>query len=536
MWPSLPGNPNARTVAKFLALEPRERGRISPYNPHGEYPLQTDFSVNRADADLRRRGTTSPDVPREACGVVGVYHKGGDAARVAFFGIYALQHRGQESAGIASADGERIRVRTEMGLVTQVFEEDDLLDLTGPISIAHTRYSTTGSNRIVNAQPIVARGPDVELALAHNGNVINALELRHEMEDRGFRFEGTNDSEIIASVLANAPSRDWEGRITYLMRRLEGAYSLTVLTKRGLLGIRDPLGVRPLCIGKLNGNPNGEPSGWIIASESCALDHVGAEYIREIEPGEAVLVDDRGFRTVKAPDDPSRRSSCIFENIYFARPDSMLDGRLIYEDRLRMGVELAREFPTDADMVIGVPDSATAAAVGYAQESGIPYGEGLVKNRYVGRTFIEPNQRLRDLGVRRKLNVLPGIIRGKSLVVVDDSIVRGTTTPHVVKLLRRGGAREVHLRITAPPITSTCHFGVDMATKRELIAANSSVEEIRQLVGADSLGYLSVQGLLRAVNGARDRFCLGCFTGEYPIPVQLEMDKLVMEVQEVGAD
>ena len=246
-----------------MALEPRERSRISPYSPHGEYPLQTDISVNHVDSDLRRTGIThvSPDGPREACGVAGVYHKGGDAARVAFFGIYALQHRGQESAGIASADGERIRVRTEMGLVTQVFEEDDLLDLTGPISIAHTRYSTTGSNRIVNAQPILARGPDVELALAHNGNVINALELRREMEDRGFRFEGTNDSEIIASVLANAPARDWEGRITYLMRRLQGAYSLTVLTKDGLLGIRDPLGVRPLCIGKLNGNPNGEVSG-----------------------------------------------------------------------------------------------------------------------------------------------------------------------------------------------------------------------------------------------------------------------------------
>ncbi len=468
--------------------------------------------------------------------MVGVYHKGEDAARVAFFGIFTLQHRGQESAGIASADGERIRVRTEMGLVTQVFEEDDLLDLSGHLSIAHTRYSTTGANRIVNAQPIMARGPDgLELALAHNGNVINALELRREMEDDGFQFAGTNDSEIIASVLANAPARNWEDRISYLMRRLQGAYSLTVLTKNQILGIRDPLGVRPLCIGKLNGDSGGA-SGWIIASESCALDHVGADYIREIEPGEAVLIDENGLRTIKAPDNPSRRSSCVFENIYFARPDSVLGGSLIYNDRLRMGAELAREYPTDADMVIGVPDSATAAAVGYAQESGIPYGEGLVKNRYVGRTFIEPNQRLRDLGVRRKLNVLQGIIRGKSLVVVDDSIVRGTTTPHVVKLLRRGGAKEIHLRITAPPIVSTCHFGVDMATKKELIAANISVEEIRQMVGADSLGYLSVEGLLRAVNGAKSGFCLGCFTGEYPIPVQLEMDKLVMEVQEVTSD
>ena len=363
----------------------------------------------------------------------------------------------------------------------------------------------------------------MELALAHNGNVINALALRHEMEDRGYRFDGTSDTEIIASVLANAPSQDWEGRISYLMRRLQGAYSLTVLTKGQLLGIRDPLGVRPLCLGKLSG-------GWVIASETCALDHVGATYVRDIEPGEAVLIDDRGMRTVKRPAYSRRRASCVFENIYFSRPDSVLDGRLVYEDRMRMGAELAREFPVDADMVIGVPDSATAAAVGYAQESGIPYGEGLVKNRYVGRTFIEPTQRFRDLGVRRKLNPLPGIIGGKRLVVVDDSIVRGTTTPHVVKLLRRGGAAEVHLRITAPPIMSTCHFGVDMATKKELIAANLSVEEIRRLVGSDSLGYLSVEGLSRALEDAGDSFCMGCFTGDYPIPVQLEMDKLVMEV------
>ena len=309
---------------------------------------------------------------------------------MAFFGIYALQHRGQESAGIASADGARIYNRTSMGLIAQGFKDDHLLDLPGHISIAHTRYSTTGSNRIVNAQPILARGPGLELALAHNGNVINALALRHEMEDRGYRFDGTSDTEIIASVLANAPSQDWEGRISYLMRRLQGAYSLTVLTKDQLLGIRDPLGVRPLCLGKLNG-------GWVIASETCALDHVGADYIRDVEPGEAVLIDDRGLRTVKRPSDSRGRASCVFENIYFSRPDSVLDGRLVYEDRMRMGAELAREYPVDADMVIGVPDSATAAAVGYAQESGIPYGEGLVKNRYVGRTFIEPTQRFRDL-------------------------------------------------------------------------------------------------------------------------------------------
>jgi amidophosphoribosyltransferase len=274
----------------------------------------------------------------------------------------------------------------------------------------------------------------------------------------------------------------------------------------------------------------------VIASESCALDHVGADFIRQIEPGEAVLINADGIKTVKQPGQSSQRASCVFENIYFARPDSILDGRLVYADRMRMGAELALEHPVDADLVIGVPDSATAAAVGYAQQSGIPFGEGLVKNRYVGRTFIEPNQHIRDLGVRRKFNPMPDMIRGKRLIVVDDSIVRGTTTPHVVKLLRKGGASEIHLRITAPPIVSTCHFGVDMATKRELIAANMQVEQIRQEVGADSLGYLSVEGLSRAVGSSSDRFCMGCFTGEYPIPVQLEMDKLVMEAQEVVTD
>ena len=501
-------------------------------------------------AGKRDAGSAPPDADtaREACGVVGVFykkHRGQDAARVAFFGIYALQHRGQESAGIASADGHRVHNRTSMGLIGQGFAENDLLDLPGHISIAHTRYSTTGSNRIVNAQPVIARGPDLELALAHNGNVINALELRRDMEEQGFRFDGTSDTEIIASLLANAPARSWEERISYLMRRLKGAYSLTVLTKNELIGIRDPLGVRPLCLGRLGGHlrlggGSGDSAiaaveGWVIASESCALDHVGADYIRDIEPGEAVLIDDSGLRTVKAPTSNGRRASCVFENIYFSRPDSVLDGRLVYSDRMRMGAELAREHPVAADMVIGVPDSATAAAVGYAQESGIPYGEGLVKNRYVGRTFIEPTQYFRDLGVRRKLNPLPGIIRGKRLVVVDDSIVRGTTTPHVVRLLRRGGAAEIHLRITAPPIVSTCHFGVDMATKKELIAANMSVEDIRDLVGADSLGYLSVEGLSRAIEDKGSSFCVGCFTGEYPIPVQLEMDKLVMEAQDISA-
>ena len=465
--------------------------------------------------------TTDGDL-HEACGVVGVYARGANVARVAFFGLYALQHRGQESAGVSASDGERIRVRTAMGLVGQAFDEEDLMRLPGHIAVGHTRYSTTGSSKLINAQPILANGSDVELALAHNGNVINAEALRLELAEWGCTFSTNSDTEIIAQLMANAPGASWKERIAYCMGRLEGAYSLAAMTKDTLLGIRDPLGVRPLCVGKLNG-------GWVIASESCALDHVGAEYVRDIEPGEAVQIDDEGLRTVYQRES-DRRAMCIFENIYFARPDSILNDKLVYSTRMAMGAELAKEYPLDADMVIGVPDSATAAAVGYSQESGIPFGEGLVKNRYVGRTFILPDQRLRDLGVRRKLNPLPELISGKRIVVVDDSIVRGTTTPHVVSLLKRGGAKEIHLRICAPPIISPCHFGVDMATKRELLAANKTVEEIRDFVGADSLGYLSHEGLLRAVGLAKDNFCMGCFTADYPIPVQLEMDKLVLEV------
>ena len=466
---------------------------------------------------------TTGDRLREACGVVGVYARGEEAARITSFGLYALQHRGQESAGIAASDGQRLKVHSAMGLVAQTLDEETLVDLPGHIAIGHTRYSTTGTSHISNAQPLVAYGPGIEIALGHNGNVINALELREELSEWGCTFSTSSDSEIVAALLANAPAESWAERVAYCMRRLRGAYSLVLMTNDALLGIRDPLGVRPLCIGRLNG-------GWVIASESCALDHIGAEFQREVAPGEAVLVDDDGLRTVYQREAEGRTGSCVFEHIYFARPDSILNGKLLYSNRMEMGAQLAREHPVEADMVIGVPDSATAAAVGYSQESGIPFGEGLVKNRYVGRTFILPDQRLREIGVRGKLNPLPKLIEGRRIVVVDDSIVRGTTTPRVVNLLRRGGAKEIHLRICAPPIVSPCHFGVDMASKKELIAANLSVEEIRNLVGADSLGYLSHEGLLRAVDLPRESLCMGCFTGDYPIPVQLEMDKLMLEV------
>ena len=481
--------------------------------------------MNSEARDAAVKGMAAPDrdSPREACGIVGVYAPGEDVARVAFFGLHALQHRGQECAGISASDGRRIRVQTAMGLVGQAFQEEDLTRLPGHVAVGHTRYSTTGSNNIRNAQPILSKGQDVEIALAHNGNVINAVELKRELASWGCTFSSTSDSEIVAHLMSNAPATSWPERIAYCMRRLQGAYSLAVMTNDALFGIRDPLGVRPLCIGRLDG-------GWVIASESCAIDHIGAEYVREVEPGEAVMVDREGLRTIYQREPDGKRATCIFEHIYFVRPDSILNGKLVYTTRMAMGAELAREHPVDADMVVGVPDSAIAPAVGYSQESKIPFGEGLVKNRYVGRTFILPDQRLRDLGVRRKLNPLPDLIRGKRLVVVDDSIVRGTTTPHVVSLLKKGGAKEVHLRICAPPIMWPCHFGVDFATRRELIAANMTVEEIRQYVGADSLGYLSLEGLVRAVGLPKNDFCMACFTGDYPIPVQLEMDKLVLEV------
>ena len=463
------------------------------------------------------------DHAREACGVVGVYSPDEDVAKAAFFGLFALQHRGQESVGLATSDGEHILIRTEMGLVSQTFHENDLFGLPGTHAIGHTRYSTTGSSSIRNAQPIRSNGRDLELALAHNGNVVNAVELRSELEDWGCRFTSTSDSEVIAHLLTNAPASTWEDRVAYCMRRLKGAYSLVVLTKDAVLAMRDPKGVRPLCIGALNG-------GWIFASETCALDHIGAEFVRYVEPGEAVIADGNGLRTVYQRPRDNGLASCVFEHIYFARPDSVIDGKLVYASRMAMGAELAREHPVEADMVMGVPDSATAAAVGYSQESGLPYVEALVKNRYVGRTFIQPDQRLRDLGVQMKLNPLPELIGGKRLVVVDDSIVRGTTTPHVVNLLRKGGAAEIHLRICAPPIMWPCYLGVDLATRAELIAANMSVEEIREHVGADSLGYLSTEGLIDAVSLPRNELCLGCFTSDYPVPVQLELGKFALEV------
>ena len=465
----------------------------------------------------------TPDGPREACGIFGIYSPGEDVARISFFGLYALQHRGQESAGIATSDGHELRVRTGMGLVAQVFVEEDLADLKGGnIAIGHTRYSTTGSSRIANAQPLVVDGDLGKLALAQNGNIVNASSLREQLEP-AFSFSSSTDAEVIARLITSSFGRTWEEKILRTMPRLQGAFSLVLLTKDSLIGVRDPMGIRPLCLGRLNG-------GWVLASESCALDTVGAQYVREVEPGEIVVIDRWGVRSTLGSVS-EKRSLCVFEFIYFARPDSLINGRLLYLARQEMGVQLAREYPVEADLVIAVPDSAIPAGIGYAKESGIPYSEGLIKNRYIGRTFIQPDQRMREVGVQIKFNPLLEALSGKRLVVLDDSIVRGTTTPRVVSLLRKAGAAEVHMRICAPPIRYPCFFGVDMATRAELIAARKSVEEITNYIGADSLGYLSVEGLIKAVGLPGKDFCLACFTGGYPLPVQLEMDKLVLERQ-----
>ncbi len=457
---------------------------------------------------------------KEACGVFGVYAPGEDVARLTFYGLYALQHRGQESAGIATFDGRDLRLRTGMGLVSQVFEEHDLAHLSGDVAIGHTRYSTTGSSSINNAQPFRADGPFGTVAVAHNGNLVNASRLRESLIDRGIALTSTTDSEVIAFMLVETPGDGWAERLATVMKRLEGAYSLVVLAGNEVLAARDSFGVRPLCLGRLNG-------GFVVASESCALDHLGAAFVRDVQPGEVISIGPTGLHSVQALE--RKDAACIFEHIYFARPDSRLGGEQLYPVRMRMGAELARLHPVEADIVMGVPDSAIAAAIGYAHESGIPFVEGFVKNRYVGRTFILPDQRIREQGAALKYNALRHVLEGKRVVVVDDSIVRGTTTPHVVRLLRGAGVAEIHMRVCAPPIIRPCFFGVDLATRRELIAAQMSVDEIRRHIGADSLGYLTIERLLEAVGGPKESYCLACFTGRYPIDVQLEMDKLVFE-------
>ena len=442
------------------------------------------------------------------CGIAAIYAPGLDVARLVYFGLYALQHRGQESAGIAVGNGRTIVSHREMGLLTGVFNEEILGGMLGDFAIGHTRYSTSGSSVVVNAQPFIEESSVGPFAFAHNGNLTNADALLAALPER-VELDATSDSEIFAKTIASGTAPTLVERVKEAMRTAEGAYSIVMTTPTSVIAFRDPWGVRPLCIGTYGEN------GYMIASESCALATVGAHYLREIEAGEIVIVDASGMRTERIEIEKPP-ALCMFEYIYFARPDSVLSGRSIYMARYAMGRALAREHPVDADVVMAVPDSAIPGGIGYAAESGLPYVEGLIKNRYIGRTFISPDQNMRNQGVHLKFNPIVENLRGQRVVVVDDSIVRGTTTPRIVSILRDAGAREVHLRITSPPIVHPCYLGVDMATYAELIAANLTVDQIRERVGADSLGYLSVERLVESTGRERDNFCLGCLTGAYP--------------------
>jgi amidophosphoribosyltransferase len=442
------------------------------------------------------------------CGITGVFAPGRDAARLAFFALYALQHRGQESAGIAAADGGTIRSHKEMGLLGAIFDEDILAELSGHIAIGHTRYSTTGSSIVVNAQPLLERSELGDFAFAHNGNLTNTDELRESLAPTTV-LQASSDSEVMAKLLVESKGSMID-RVTSVLRSARGAYSIVLCTENELYAFRDPWGVRPLCLGRLGDD------GYVVASESCALGTIGAQYVRELERGEVVRISTDGLESHRVEVEHAQQALCMFEYIYFARPDSKLNDRSIYMARYEMGRRLAREHPVEADVVMAVPDSAVAGGIGYATESGLPYIEGLIKNRYIGRTFISPDQRMRSRGVHLKFNPVVENLRDQRVIVVDDSIVRGTTTPRIVSLLREAGAREVHLRITSPPIKHPCYLGVDMATYDELIAANYTVEEIRQRTGADSLGYLSLDGLIESVGRKREEMCLGCLIGEYP--------------------
>jgi amidophosphoribosyltransferase len=455
---------------------------------------------------------TFPDAregPRDECGVFGVYAPGHDVSRLAYFSLYALQHRGQESAGIATCEGGHITTLRDLGLVSQVFDEQKLSALQGEAAIGHVRYSTTGGAGWENTQP-VWRDDGREVALAHNGNLTNAVELFSELQQtHDLSFRGTSDSEIIAALLSSAPERTIEDAVVGAMQRLEGAFSTVVMTKHAVVAFRDPHGVRPLALGRLD-------ESFVVASESCAFDIIGAEMLREVNPGEMVSLSAKGLEVRQAVK-PKRTSFCVFEQIYFSRPDSRLEGRVVQQVRGRMGELLWREAPVDADLVIAVPDSGNPAAAGFSRASGIPKDDGLIKNRYVARTFIQPGQELRKHGLRLKFNPLPEIIAGRRVVVVDDSIVRGNTTRQIVGMLRDAGAEEVHLRISAPPIRHPCHYGVDMPTSEEMVAHQRTIDEIAEHVDADSLAYLSLEGVYEAIGTPAEDHCDACFTGRYPL-------------------
>ncbi|MEM9220437.1 MAG: amidophosphoribosyltransferase [Cyanobacteria bacterium P01_F01_bin.150] len=483
--------------------------------------------------------SADPDKPKEYCGVFGIYAPQEEVAKLTYFGLYALQHRGQEAAGIATYDGEELHLHKDAGLVSQVFNESILETLPGYMAIGHTRYSTTGGNRADNAHPMVTDTRLGTVAVAHNGNLINAFELREELIANHYFPKTSSDTEMLTLAIAEAidSGKDWLEGCIQAFRRCRGAFSLTIITPDGLIGTRDHQGIRPLVIGVMP-NPDGDPTApkrYVLASETCGLDIVGAEYLREVEPGELVWITEDGLASYHwaKPD----RKLCVFEMIYFSRPDSLVHEESLYAYRQRLGKQLAIEAPADADLVMGVPDSGIPAAIGFSEESGVRYAEGLIKNRYVGRTFIQPTQSMREIGIRMKLNPLKGVLEGKRVVVIDDSIVRGTTSRKIVKALRDAGAIEVHMRISSPPVTHPCFFGIDTDTQDQLIAAKLSVEEIAKRIGVDSLAYLTWEGMLDNAGDERNHFCSGCFTGKYPleIPPEVQRSKLMLEMQTMAS-
>ena len=485
----------------------------------------------RGDGRLNHDLLPGEKGPQDQCGVFGVWAPGEEVAKLTYFGLYALQHRGQESAGIATSNGKKLTVYKDMGLVSQVFSESALESLRGHVAIGHTRYSTTGSSSWRNAQPTLGRTASGTVALGHNGNLTNTAELLEMLRSRypdqsenEITGGNTTDTAVLTALLAGNPDNSLEGTAMELLPKVRGAFSLVFMDEQTLYAARDPQGVRPLVLGRLN-------SGWVVASESAALDIVGASFVREVEPGELIVIDENGLRSMIFG--KTKRAGCVFEYVYLARPDTSINGRNVYDARVEMGKALAREFPVEADLVIPTPDSGTPAAIGFSQESGIPFGHGLVKNAYVGRTFIEPSQTIRQLGIRLKLNPLKEVIKGKRIIVVDDSIVRGNTQRALVQMLREAGAKEIHVRISSPPITWPCFYGVDFATRAELIATGLAPDDVRASIGADSLGYLSKDGMIAASGQKESELCTACFTGEYPIELPTA-DRLGKNLLEKG--
>jgi amidophosphoribosyltransferase len=446
---------------------------------------------------------------KDECGVFGIFGHP-EAANMTYLGLYALQHRGQESAGIAASDLQQVRISREMGYVADIFDGETLAKLGGPISIGHVRYSTAGESKLLNAQPILIDCAHGQIALCHNGNIVNARELRDDLVQQGSIFQSNSDTEVILHLYARSKARSVEDAIVESVSQVQGAFSLVMLTKDRLIAVRDPHGFRPLALGRLD-------NGYVVASETCAMDLIGATYVRDVEPGEVLVISESGVRSIK-PFPPAPLAHCIFEHVYFARPDSYVFGRSVNEIRTELGRIMAREQPVDADVVVPVPDSGVCAAMGYAEESGVPLRMGLIRNHYVGRTFIQPQASIRHFGVKVKLNPVRSILDGRRVILVDDSIVRGTTSRKIVKMVRAAGAREVHVRISCPPTISPCFYGVDTPSKSELIAATHTLEEIREFLEADTVAYLSLEGLLTAVGQERGSYCSSCYTGVYPVP------------------